>query len=689
MKKVLNLQAWDLMPTELEDTIVNGSFSEINFIWQHEWEISLPKNVIKHINDNKIKIIVVTCIGDYSQLLESCIKMGINSDLLTCAVWPDFWFIRSHFYMNQIAGTNYKNLNNDNYQFKIPFISLNGRYRHYRAEFIDTLAKFNFIKDGCVSFHQEYKQTQTYDWKYHDGSILTIDDNYENTSDTYLFNDSFINSFLHIPTESTIDVFLMSEKTAMPILCKKPFIVLGAVGYHKSLQTVLGIEPYDEIFDYSFDSEPDLSKRITMMMKNIKFVIDNKDSLNILYSKIKDKIERNYRRAIDSVENFEKVPEIIKKYYLHIEDTKNPINGFDIELLNFNNHFQGKIVNDKLYEDRKMLTHKLYYDLWDNFSYEHIIHDLETQKPSKIVIAGENEWEPWFTQEFVQAFNKSDCKLLYITGCKDEEFAKNKFLEAGITNRFSIQYFPTFWFNFTLNALPNHKSIARTADLKYPFISLNNRGHVHRLLYLDEMAKRTLIDKGVVTWHDILNENTHIKLDYFNRNKKLKIDDDFDTKLNSFLIPKQYQLSLFDFVTECCHEAVMISEKTATPILLRKPFVVLGAPFFHKYLEELGFKLYDEVIDYSFDSETDLKKRVELYVNNVEKVSKLENLNEVRRSLKAKLNHNYINYFKIIQNINLVPKEIQNILHTIPANENIQLSNCQIKYKNIVGRFLK
>lgn len=685
MKKSISIQAWDYIRDELDDLIIGGNYTEINFIWQLEWELCLSQPLTDYIKNNKIKLNVVSCIGEAQWLANDLIAKQIPRELIHAEVWPSFWFLRSHHSMLCENFDVYNNLDNTKYKFEYPFITLNGRWRDYRTWFIDELAKNNYIEHGIVSYHQIGKNLGATEPKFYNDAVLTISDGFEEIASSYKFNDLYTKSFLHLPTESTLSAFILSEKTAMPILCKKLFLTLGCPRYHEKLQRVLGIEPYTEIFDYSFDKEIDTQKRIEKMMVNVQFVLDNRHRLDELYAKVKDKVDRNYRRAMQFVQRYDTIPPMIKKYYDQISKPDARIKGFDKELLNMSVYFKDKTIPNS--DITTYRTQKIYYDLWDSFDFEKIVLDITHIRPEKIVILGENEWDPWFTPEFVKAINQSDTQFLYITGAKESDYIKSKFEKAGIKN-YSLQYWPTFWFNYSEQALstPDHRNYTAKTDFKYPFISLNNRGHIHRLKYLDEMAKRNLLDKGIVTWHDIHNENKHIELKHFDRDTRLKINDDFDTKLDSFIVPDQFHDSLFDFVTECCYETIMFSEKTAIPLLLRKPFAVLSAPYYHKFLTDLGFKLYDEIIDYSFDSELDLEKRITLFVNNIEKVSKITDLTAVYETLREKIEFNYYHYYDVMKNIDLIPKEVRTVITTTPENENIQVSSYQRKYRELIKR---
>lgn len=285
-----------------------------------------------------------------------------------------------------------------------------------------------------------------------------------------------------------------------------------------------------------------------------------------------------------------------------------------------------------------------YYSIvTDNLSPDSLTSILEDTKATEIVILSELEWEfPSLTVDIVNQYK--DKKIKVVLGSFD---TINEYAET--------IYWPTFWINWTYENLRYVK--VPDIDLKYPFISLNNRSHLHRCIFIDEMAKHNLIDKGIVTWVKHLNENSDYPYKHFD-NKQLLLEDDFKTKLDSFLIPKEYNQSLFHVVTEATHHAAFITEKTAIPLYLKKPFFVLASPGFYKHWTNLGFKLYDEIIDYSFDNIDNLYDRTERFVSNVPKLINL-NLQEAYELLRPKLEFNYNRAIEITRNVNYIPKIIQ------------------------------
>jgi hypothetical protein len=71
----------------------------------------------------------------------------------------------------------------------------------------------------------------------------------------------------YLPESRTENTFI-SEKTWKPIFSGQLFLILGSVGTVEYLRDV-GIDVFDDIIDHSYDQEPDLEKKIGMLMTAI------------------------------------------------------------------------------------------------------------------------------------------------------------------------------------------------------------------------------------------------------------------------------------------------------------------------------------------------------------------------------------------------------------------------------------
>lgn len=201
------------------------------------------------------------------------------------------------------------------YSYK--YIYMNNNAHAWRCKLIDLVAKNNLINCGAVSWN---KLNNNYAWKYFEQKILTLSDSFQNSFDYYSLPKEYDNSFMQLVSESTINALFITEKTAVPLLTKKPFLVASVPGYHAHLKK-LGFELYDEIFDYSFDEEIDEDIRYQRLLDNlIKISRYSNEQLNSLYNQIEEKLTYNKNRAIEiATKNINK-PDILKILPLNIWD---------------------------------------------------------------------------------------------------------------------------------------------------------------------------------------------------------------------------------------------------------------------------------------------------------------------------------------------------------------------------------
>jgi hypothetical protein len=294
-----------------------------------------------------------------------------------------------------------------------------------------------------------------------------------------------------------------------------------------------------------------------------------------------------------------------------------------------------------------------------------LVNQAIEEKVDELVLLGETEWMVNIKPTHIDLLHQHNIKIKILHGCGKNQYYIDyyKKINFDITN---VEFWNTYWFNWGSACLLGSKIDHRIYEpditqFKHSFISLNNRRHIHRCIFIDELAKNNLLDKGIVTWTNFLNENPDYKFNYFHGNQIL-LDDDFINKLDSFLLPIEWHQSLFHVVTEATHEAAFPSEKTTIPILMKKPFIVFSCVDFHKMLSDLGFKLYDEIIDYSFDSEPDIKIRAEKFMKNVVSITKLD-IQTTYNLLKPKLLYNYNRAIEIIKSKDLIPQIVKERLN--------------------------
>ena len=192
------------------------------------------------------------------------------------------------------------------------FVCYNNRPCDYRTAMVDALAKHDLIKEGIVTYkkYTSNKHDIAKFFKYFKGPMPLIDpleEDFElHTKPEYTpshWAKSYQNGLIDVVTESRVleNEFQMTEKTIKPIATSKPFLVLGCSNYHQWLKETRGIEMYDEIFDYTFDSNTNVDSRIEGICENLNR-IRNEDPLKVM-AKVKDKVEHNLHTYIKKVED--------------------------------------------------------------------------------------------------------------------------------------------------------------------------------------------------------------------------------------------------------------------------------------------------------------------------------------------------------------------------------------------------
>jgi hypothetical protein len=85
------------------------------------------------------------------------------------------------------------------------------------------------------------------------------------------------------------------------------------------------------------------------------------------------------------------------------------------------------------------------------------------------------------------------------------------------------------------------------------------------------------------------------------------------------------------------------------------PFLTIACPKFHtEYLTNLGFKLYDEIFDYSFDLEENIDVKIELLLKNVQ-MTLTADLDGLYQKIRPKIEHNHTLIQRILVDNSFIP----------------------------------
>jgi hypothetical protein len=197
------------------------------------------------------------------------------------------------------------------------------------------------------------------------------------------------------------------------------------------------------------------------------------------------------------------------------------------------------------------------------------------------------------------------------------------------------------------------------------FIALNNRPAVHRILSVSYMLTHDLDHFGVITlgpqfakirpnlldmvsW-DFTEENKKLFEPGFARIKSQTFNTDYRTinfvqhkNFDTFLRPL-YQDSFVEIVAETCYAepSFMLTEKILNPIYGCNFPIILSSVGIVSHLEQLGFDMFRDVIDHSYDQIKDpFDRLVRAFKDNHQILTDVEYAKSQWRAHKDRLLNN-------------------------------------------------
>ena len=126
---------------------------------------------------------------------------------------------------------------------------------------------------------------------------------------------------------------------------------------------------------------------------------------------------------------------------------------------------------------------------------------------------------------------------------------------------------------------------------------------------------------------------------------KVEITDKMNSKWEAFqsCVPVEYVQSCADLVSDAfVEDGLSFTEKTWKPVLLKKPYILMSGRNVHTSLQRMGYELYTELFDYSFDGK-DFDDRYESIVKQVKNLCQLsvKDFSKEVKGLSDKVEYNY------------------------------------------------
>lgn len=307
------------------------------------------------------------------------------------------------------------------------------------------------------------------------------------------------------------------------------------------------------------------------------------------------------------------------------------------------------------------------FKVWDSTIHEKLDNfKANPGKTTKIIFNGALEFNQTYPSkefnEFVDFAKERSIEFHYITGSHPDNVPDLSFHPY-----IKVHYWPTFWLSMAFQRLSvgpcymlnssicmdfENMNVGKNLPIKYPYISMNKVAKVHRAIMTDMLAKHDIIDKGILIWRE---PSKSYEFKYWTETILLR--DQVDKFVCQETVPLEYALSFAQIVPESDETIFTLSEKTAIPLFFNKPFLVAGSQYFHGKLKDMGFLLYDELFDYSFDSVRDTETRYDLIAQNIKRYTNKtpKELQELYRTVFDKCMYNKKLACSMATNIDLMP----------------------------------
>lgn len=206
--------------------------------------------------------------------------------------------------------------------------------------------------------------------------------------------------------------------------------------------------------------------------------------------------------------------------------------------------------------------------------------------------------------------------------------------------RDNIYYFPNWLFSTTF--LSNPYKLMQTSEYLFSCANRNfNNGRKGKIFNYQLLKKQSYFDKILWTKYQSTEDFE------FNANPNKNEDPEFFQELENFLKeyvtwPKWnskelelniamgnttldvYKKSLFHIVAESEISAELLSEKTWKVLLVGQIPIMCGPRGSIAHLRDLGFDVFDDIVDHSYDEIFDWKERIKEMHNSLSKIALLD-----------------------------------------------------------------
>ena len=310
------------------------------------------------------------------------------------------------------------------------------------------------------------------------------------------------------------------------------------------------------------------------------------------------------------------------------------------------------------------------------------------------------------TESHIRAFirwkkQNPQCKIIAIAAAPPDSKVLTQLINSGfVTPIYFSTFFVTFAFSNIVQLYPND-FWQKPQSITTMFATLVRGPWLHRCTTMDLLAKEDLIKDTYYTWYYEADEiQGGYPWQYWQVAVNKTVDWDPTGDVGTGIVqegalPEEYFQSAVDVVIESTVMSYFITEKTVRPVFFGKLFLCVACKGYHKWLSDaLGFQLYTELFDYSFDDVDDTNTRIKMLVDQLVRFRKNTqdnnlDLNSAIASVADKIAYNRHRLDYIISNDIGRPSEIADIgCELVDAASNDHKEFCEknnlLIYKDII-----
>jgi hypothetical protein len=183
----------------------------------------------------------------------------------------------------------------------------------------------------------------------------------------------------------------------------------------------------------------------------------------------------------------------------------------------------------------------------------------------------------------------------------------------------TICYFPTFYLS-GLRRWQDHRSLVFDHEKIYKISCLNRGAHGHRIQNFLRLIEKNY-DFTLYSWLDMPGDGTMAAPDIMEKYQQLRKQGSIPIVLDAKILngPEihniqhdAYQASYVNIITETMvRDTIFISEKTWKSVASGQLFFIVGSLGTIQHLRDLGVDVFDDIIDHSYDLESDWVVRID------------------------------------------------------------------------------